>query len=281
VCHACVDGASAADVSRTVTDITGQVFGHLTILSLIGPAEGQGYIWLCRCMCGREISRRSNKFTPSWKNKNQSCTACYQSRLRVGTKVDLIGRKFSHLTVVQGLGIPEGKKGFRWLCVCDCGAKVNRMASSLLRSRHRYQSCKRCAQNSYRLPPGEVSWNCHYASYIHGARSRGLTFEVTLEQFKQLCALNCHYCGKAPEPYNRYGNSKLSEKAHPDTVAENWINANGLDRLDSKVGYCLSNVKPCCSKCNRSKMNLSVDEFLLMVKSIYENMQLGSTLKCG
>ena len=43
---------------------------------------------------------------------------------------------------------------------------------------------------------------------------------------------------------------------------------NGIDRVDSKIGYVEGNIVPCCEKCNFMKSNLEVDVFLEHVHKI-------------
>jgi hypothetical protein len=43
---------------------------------------------------------------------------------------------------------------------------------------------------------------------------------------------------------------------------------NGIDRLDSKVGYVEENVVSCCADCNFAKQRLSKSQFLDLVKRI-------------
>ena len=35
-------------------DLTGQVFGKLTVIECAGKLDGRRYHWLCRCECGNE-----------------------------------------------------------------------------------------------------------------------------------------------------------------------------------------------------------------------------------
>lgn len=80
---------------------------------------------------------------------------------------------------------------------------------------------------------------------IRTANRRGLTWDISLEQFEALTKQQCHYC-----------NNKL-----PETKT-------GLDRKDSDLGYIVSNVVPCCRYCNQVKSNLfSYDEFLKLAKT--------------
>jgi hypothetical protein len=59
------------------------------------------------------------------------------------------------------------------------------------------------------------------------AKSRGIHFELTLDQYSYVVSTSCHHCG---------GN--LPEAG------------SGLDRVDGSGGYCVGNVVPCCTVCN-------------------------------
>lgn len=46
-------------MSRRI-DLTGQVFGRLTVLEYAGYKRGKSYMWRCRCECGAEVVRNSS-----------------------------------------------------------------------------------------------------------------------------------------------------------------------------------------------------------------------------
>lgn len=122
-------------------------------------------------------------------------------------------------------------------------------------------------------PPGFASWNYIFSRYRHGARIRGLVFEVTLEEFQELCSKNCFYCDAAPKRRNKYYRSDgTRNKCNPTATARAadraWIVSNGVDRLDSSAGYTLNNCVPCCDVCNTMKSDMSVDTFLKHVGNI-------------
>lgn len=52
-------------------DLTGRIFGQLTVLAYAGPAPGH-QLWLCRCSCGREVVIRSNNLLTGH-NKGCGC----------------------------------------------------------------------------------------------------------------------------------------------------------------------------------------------------------------
>jgi hypothetical protein len=76
-------------------------------------------------------------------------------------------------------------------------------------------------------------------SYAQGAKVRGFIFCLNFDEFKELVTTPCHYCGNLPEG-DRF---------------------NGIDRIDSSLGYVPENSVPCCRICNRAKSNSPVGEF--------------------
>ena len=86
-----------------------------------------------------------------------------------------------------------------------------------------------------------------FSIYKHAAKVRELVFELTFEDFIAWHGkTNCIYCGL-------------------------FITTIGIDRIDNNLGYIRSNIVPCCSICNRLKMDLSVEEFKKQVKLIFHN----------
>jgi len=84
--------------------------------------------------------------------------------------------------------------------------------------------------------------------YVYSAKTRGIDFNLSTEDFDNLLVSDCHYCG-------------MKE-------------ANGVDRLDSKLGYHSNNVVACCKTCNYMKMTLSYKEFIEQVKKIADNLKM-------
>lgn len=84
-----------------------------------------------------------------------------------------------------------------------------------------------------------------YKQYIASANKRGLTFDLTVEQFEHICSLECVYCGSR---------SKI-----------------GVDRVDSTTGYTIDNTQPCCTDCNMMKFRHSEQVFLQHIAKIYRH----------
>jgi hypothetical protein len=84
-----------------------------------------------------------------------------------------------------------------------------------------------------------------YKKDIVGAKRRGYSWGLSIEQAGFCYTQPCHYCGEAP-------NGKL----------------NGIDRQDNNVGYTAENCVPCCPTCNYTKCKMSSDEFVWLCKKI-------------
>lgn len=83
-----------------------------------------------------------------------------------------------------------------------------------------------------------------FARLISGAREREIGFDLTFEEFKQhFWQQDCFYCHEKIE-----------------TV--------GIDRIDNKKGYSLSNLIPCCKICNLMRRILTQEEFIKKCKLI-------------
>jgi predicted transcriptional regulator len=48
----------------------------------------------------------------------------------------------------------------------------------------------------------------------------------------------------------------------------------GIDRVDSNIGYVKANTVPCCSTCNKMKLDSDKDEWIIKMKQIIKNMEV-------
>jgi len=76
-----------------------------------------------------------------------------------------------------------------------------------------------------------------YRQYKHSARTRGVPFALTREQFQTFWQRTCYYTG--------------------------WlVSTIGLDRVDSSKGYTIDNIVACHPIPNKAKSNLPSDTFI-------------------
>ena len=91
-------------------------------------------------------------------------------------------------------------------------------------------------------------------SYRRAADYRDRAFGLTDGQVRDLIQSPCYYCGRVGvnlHPYRGFN-----------------YRYNGIDRVDSSIGYVTGNVVPCCKPCNYAKNELSQSEFLQLARLI-------------
>jgi len=114
-----------------------------------------------------------------------------------------------------------------------------------------------------KLPDGVYSFNYLFGSYKWEAGNRGLTFELSKENFKLLTKQDCYYCGI--KPYRViYGRHASTPYVY-----------NGIDRRNNNEGYTVTNSVACCKTCNLAKRDLTEKEFYEWIERIMEYQSNG------
>jgi len=85
-----------------------------------------------------------------------------------------------------------------------------------------------------------------FSAFKHYAEKKDKSVEISKELYISIIEKNCHYCN------NKFENG-----------------CNGIDRLNSSIGYIIGNIVPCCKTCNIMKNTLTKDEFFKHLKDIY------------
>lgn len=103
---------------KHMKDLTGKVFGRLTVL---GRAEEKPRYWICRCSCGKEKLVYSGNLI---RGLIKSCGCLNSEATMKRNLIDLTGKIFGKLTVI-GMADRDRFKGLpRWVCKCQCGNTV-------------------------------------------------------------------------------------------------------------------------------------------------------------
>lgn len=106
---------------QSIKDLTGKVFGKLTVLSPSDKRVGGGMVWRCQCSCGRIIEASSHNLL---QGGTQSC-GCKKGK-------DLTGQRFGKLTAQYTLEQRHTSGALIWHCKCDCGNECNVRSIELL-----------------------------------------------------------------------------------------------------------------------------------------------------
>lgn len=99
------------------------------------------------------------------------------------------------------------------------------------------------------LPWGESKFRQLYSNYRLVAKRRGLVFELSELEFQQITSKACTYCGLKPSQ------RKESVESFGPYIY------NGIDRVDSSIGYVPDNCVSCCKECNKAKSNRTREAF--------------------
>ena len=130
--------------------------------------------------------------------------------------------------------------------VCNDTKDASRFSKDKRASDGLQSRCKACEKARYeanrdktlaRKKARNQTQRGKYSNYKGGAKTRGISFELTLDEFITFWGQDCHYCGD-PIP----------------TI--------GIDRIDSDVGYSLENCVSCCEMCNYMKLDHPIEQWL-------------------
>jgi len=172
------------------------------------------------------------------------------------------------------------KKGryFYQSCRCVCGTTRDVLVQNLKKQTSTNCGCnkpsrmrtlvERNINKTKRVRLGFSGLRKVFNLYKIGARRRSYSWELSLEEFEQLTSSNCHYCKSPPDKISKC----RSKRATPEGIERSSYRYNGVDRVDSAIGYIKTNVVSCCWACNKMKSTLSLDKFLETIKNIYNNL---------
>lgn len=180
--------------------------------------------------------------------------------------IDLTGKIFGKLIVIRKHDKRTSHNRVIWECLCECGKSCLVSGDQLKRkdnvSSKPTRSCGCLRNNSHnKIDDRElVMWKKLYNStIIYRSKGHGNKSDITFEKFLDLSKSECHYCGIKNSSYYK-------DKCQSSDFI---LYYNGLDRIDSRLGYSADNVVSCCKYCNCAKNVMSKDEFLDFISRVY------------
>lgn len=205
-------------------DIAGQVFGRYTAVSYAGNRR-----WLCRCACGTEEIIWTSDLKSG---KTKSCGCYRREHLSELRTIDLVGKVFGKLTVVDHAGSTNYRKS-RWLCRCSCGNMTTVASPNLTNEGTISCGCARRDGIVYRT----VEARAITAVYDARRRSRkamtgGSFTPLQIERLKVLQRGKCACC-----------HVKLGSNFHRDHITPLALGGSND----------IHNIQLLCSPCNLSK----------------------------
>lgn len=238
---------SSRNMNGRIVDITGERYGRLTVIKYAGIGLKRDATWLCRCDCGKE------KVFTSLHLRNGYSTSCgcigHPNR-----RIDLSGKKSGKLTILKRdesrMGEPGGA---RWICLCECGEIRSYPAHPL-----KIGAIKSCGCIQRR-----TDQEVYYTKYKGNAEAKHREFSLTIDEFWNIVTQDCYLCGAHPTLRRTSSKGNGGHK----------IIVNGIDRMDNTKGYTVENSRPCCSMCNRSKMDHDLDKWRNWLRRAYKTQE--------
>ena len=231
-------------MANQIKDRTGKIYGQMRALCISGRRSGLIY-WTMECIdCKEQRDVRSGGMS-----KNSRCKKC-------GFRKNLVGSRSGALTVTA-YSHSENWKAY-WKVLCDCGTERILPTTTLTGAKAQKwcgPSCtKRLLDDETRVKRRRL------LTYKKNAKTRNLQWELADDEAWELMQSNCYWCGDPPFVTTFWKRDRRSRTA-------TWP-VNGIDRLDSEIGYVTGNCVASCFECNRAKSDLSTRQFLAHVQSI-------------
>lgn len=205
-----------------LTDLTGQKFGRLTVISRV--KRDLGSWWLCRCECGTEkvVAASSLKAGHS-----KSC-GCYRDDKLKARREDVTGQRFGRLVAESYEGTYANGGNSRWKFKCDCGNTCIACLANVKRGSIQSCGCLRVG-----------------AKKTHGFSKTGNQVYRCWKNIKTRCT------NEKSEVYKYYGGRGISicqEWANDFMAFYNYVGnppstGMSLDRIDPNGNYEPGNVR--------------------------------------
>jgi hypothetical protein len=175
---------------------------------------------------------------------------------------NLVGKTFGKFSVISYAGSTKG--GSSWNCKCACGNIVVRTGPRLRAAQPNYN----CGCIYTGTQPGDfltIVRRHVVGVIIQRAIRRMKVMDLSRQQILELIEKPCHYCGAIGSNVVRLS----KRKAH---IGKEYRH-NGLDRVDSAIGYTVANTVPCCRECNHAKFTLSPIEYIAHCARVIAHQQ--------
>lgn len=150
--------------------IKNEKFGRWTVVEFSGVVNSNA-MWLCVCECGTE---RVVKGSALREGRTFSCGCYNKEMVKKSNIIDISGKRYGNLTVVEYFGVEN--KITKWKCKCDCGNEKIINGSDLKRGHTKSCGCIPSGisvldisgnrygillvLNNYKIENGQTYWEC-------------------------------------------------------------------------------------------------------------------------
>ena len=180
---------------------------------------------------------------------------------------DISGKKYGKLIVIKfhsWYKYSNRQNSSKWLCQCECGNKCIVTINNLSQKQTKSCGCLHkqiMGKYGIKKTRKETAIKTLYKRYKDGSIVRNYNFDISYNEFKKIISKNCYYCGVIP--------NKEFLNRNKNILPDNKIIYNGIDRVNNKLGYNINNIVPCCEICNKMKLTMTQEDFILHIRKIF------------
>jgi len=180
---------------------------------------------------------------------------------------NIIGNKYGKLTVLELID-SNNKSKTRYLCKCECGNLHETSGDSLRGGKSKSCGCLKKAyipKTFNKNRKQQILIQLYKSTIEKRSKMKGWIDCIGFELFTKTSLTNCYYCNT--EPISKICDRKKNKDK--TLISDDFILVNGIDRINSNIGYIEGNIVPCCKHCNTAKNTMSDSEFREWIKKIY------------
>ena len=185
---------------------------------------------------------------------------------------DRTGERYGRLLVLEYSGKDHRGKHL-WRCRCDCGNEKIVVGDNL--SSGKSNSCG-CLKKEFLSKKGnqfglysDRRLAIYKVQYSHlKRRHANFNGEVfPFEEFVEKSESPCYYSGIE---FSKEIQDRRNETIKDGLLSDVVVKCNGIDRINSEIGYTSKNTIPCCKYCNTAKNTMTQEEFKRWIIRVYE-----------
>ena len=222
-----------------IKNLTGQKFGKLTVLEITPERRNRQVVWKCQCECGNIC------YVVGQALRNLHTTSCGCSRKDCKNVKNLLGQKFTKLTVLERIGSNESREAL-WKCQCECGQY--RICSTHQLTSLEIRSCSNCINYSSKgeqiiaelLTKNGINFiREYYFKDLVSKNNYPLRFDFAIiDDEKNLIKLIEYDGGQHFKPIEQFGGQEAFEELKQrDKIKNNYCREHNINLLRISKDY--------------------------------------------
>jgi hypothetical protein len=180
--------------------------------------------------------------------------------------IDLTGMVFGKLTVIGQATERGNKKQIKWNCRCECESYHTVTGESLRGGKSKSCGCFKYEPTNKIKDRKIAILRYQYAQIQKRHRKKPKSTIISVEEYISIVCSPCYYC--ECESSIELEDRRCWTKSK-GLISDTKVKINGIDRINSDIGYTSENSVPCCKYCNTAKNVFTREEFKQWIVRAY------------